>query len=88
YGLTSKDYTAVRVMGEDIPTIENKLLRENIGAVKVSCEELKGERGAKLAADVLRVLRQEPKLNEPKKDYLERIQKIAIEVLGLEGVFE
>jgi ABC-type enterochelin transport system ATPase subunit len=75
-------------MGEDIQTIENKLLRENIGKVKVSNEELKGEKGAKLASDFLRILRQEQKLSESKKDYTERIQRMAIEILGLEEVFK
>ncbi|HVP15773.1 MAG TPA: exonuclease SbcCD subunit D [candidate division Zixibacteria bacterium] len=83
YGLTSRDYASVKVVGEDVPTIENKLLRENIGAVKVSLEELKADKGAKLAQDLLKVLRQEQKLNETKKDYVERIQKHALEALGL-----
>jgi exonuclease SbcD len=83
YGLTSKDYASVRAMGEDVPAIENRLLRENIGAVKVSIEELKADRGAKLAQDLLKVLRQEQKLNETKKDYVERIQKHALNTLGL-----
>ncbi|MGC9014336.1 MAG: metallophosphoesterase family protein [Thermoproteota archaeon] len=88
YALTSKEYVAVKVMGEDIQTIENKLLRENIGIVKVSNEELKGEKGTKLASDLLRILRQEQKLSESKKDYMERIQKMAVEILGLEEVFK
>jgi hypothetical protein len=71
-------------MGEDIPTIEDRLLRENIGAVKVSIEDLKGDKGAKLAQDLLRVLRQGQKLNETKKDYVERVQKHATNALGLE----
>jgi len=83
YGLTSKDYASVRAMGEDVPSIENRLLRENIGAVKVSIEELKADRGARLAQDLLKVLRQEQKLNETKKDYVERIQKHALNTLGL-----
>jgi exonuclease SbcD len=83
YGLTSKDYSSVRAMGEDVPAIENRLLRENIGAVKVSLEELKAERGARLAQDLLKVLRQGQKLNETKKDYVERIQKHALNTLGL-----
>jgi hypothetical protein len=83
YGLSSRDYSSVRAMGEDIPTIENRLLRENIGAVKVSLEELKADKGAKLAQDLLKVLRQEQKLNETKKGYMERIQKHALNTLGL-----
>jgi len=84
FGLTSKEYISVKAMGEDVPTIENRLLRENIGTVKVSIEELKGDKGAKLAQDLLKVLRQEQKLNEVKKDYMERVQKHAISTLGLE----
>lgn len=83
YGLTSKEYSPVKVMGEDVPTIENRLFRENIGAVKVSIEELKAEQGTKLAIDLLRILRQEQKLNETRRDYLERIQKNALDTLGL-----
>jgi len=88
YGLASKDYASVRVVGEDVPTIESRLLRENIGAVKVSLEELKADRGAKLAENLLKVLRQGQKLNETKKDYVERVQKHALGTLGLgdEGV--
>jgi hypothetical protein len=88
YGLTSKEYAAVKVMGEDIPTIENKLFRENIGAVKVSNEALKGEKGAKLATDLLKALRQEQKLNEKKNDYIERVQKQALDVLELQGALK
>lgn len=83
YGLASKDYASIKVVGEDVPAIENRLLRENIGAVKVSLEELKADMGAKLAQELLKVLRQEQKLNETKKDYLERIQKHALNTLGL-----
>jgi exonuclease SbcD len=85
YGLASKDYSSVKVVGEDVPTIENRLLRENIGAVNVSLEELRADKGAKLAQDLLKVLRQEQKLNETKKDYAERIQKHALSTLGWGG---
>jgi DNA repair exonuclease SbcCD nuclease subunit len=83
YGLSSRDYASVRAVGDDVPTIENRLLRENIGAVKVSIEELKADKGAKLAQDLLKVLRQAQKLNETKKDYVERVQKHALATLGL-----
>jgi DNA repair exonuclease SbcCD nuclease subunit len=88
YGLSSREYTAIKVMGEDISTIENRILKENIGTIKVSNEELKGEKGTKLATDLLKVFRQEQKMNESKKDYMERIQKMAIQILGLEKVFK
>jgi hypothetical protein len=83
YGLSSKDYAAVAVKGEDVAAVESRLLRENIDAVKVSVEELKGERGAKLAEELLKVLRQEQRVNETKKDYEERVQKHALASLGL-----
>ena len=83
YGLTSQDYTAVTVMGEDIPAVESRLLRENIGAVKVSVDELKADKGAKLAVELLKILRQEQRVNETKKDYEERVQKHAWASLGL-----
>jgi DNA repair exonuclease SbcCD nuclease subunit len=85
YGLTSREYAAVKVAGEDSSAIEARLLRENIGAVKVSVEELKADRGAKLAEDLLRILRQGQKVNETKKDYEERVQKHAWDMLGLAG---
>jgi ABC-type enterochelin transport system ATPase subunit len=83
YGLSSKDYAAVTVKGEDVAAVESRLLRENIGAVKVSVEELKGDKGAKLAEELLKVLRQEQRVNETKKDYEERVQKHALASLGL-----
>jgi hypothetical protein len=85
YGLTSKEYAAVKVAGEDSSAIEARLLRENIGAIKVSVEELKADRGAKLAEDLLKILRQGQKVNETRKDYEERVQKHAWGMLGLAG---
>ncbi|MBC7091610.1 MAG: DNA repair exonuclease [Nitrososphaeria archaeon] len=86
YGLTSKEYAMVKVVGEDIPAIESKLFTENIGAVKVSNETLKGERGVRLATELLKVLRREPKPNEAKKDYEEQIRRDALEMLQLKEV--
>jgi hypothetical protein len=88
FGLTSKEYTALKVMGEDVREIENKLLKESIGTVKVSTESLKGEKGAHLAFELLNALRQGQKPNENKKDYEERILNQAIEVLKLTEVFK
>jgi exonuclease SbcD len=85
FGLTSKEYAAVRIAGEDASAIEARLLRENIGAVKVSVEELKADRGAKLAEVLLKILRQGQKLNETKRGYEERVQKSALDLLGLAG---
>jgi len=88
FGLTSREYTSLKVMGEDIHEIESKLLKESIGTVKVSIDSLKGEKGAHLAFELLNALRQEQKPNESKKDYEERVLTQAIEVLKLTEVFE
>ena len=86
FALTSKEYVSIRVSGEDATTIENRLFRENVGAVKVSNSALKGEAGAKLAMELLKVLRQPQKLNEAKKDYEGRILREAVEALQLREV--
>ena len=86
FALTSKEYVSIRVSGEDATTIENRLFRENIGAVKVSNSTLKGEAGVKLAMELLKVLRQPQKLNEAKKDYEGRILREAVEALQLREV--
>ncbi len=88
YGLTSKEYAAIKAVGEDIPAIEKRLFQENIGAVKVENSKLKGEEGVRLATELLRTLRQEQKLNETKKDYTERILDQAILNMGLEKELE
>ncbi|MEM3538464.1 MAG: DNA repair exonuclease [Nitrososphaerales archaeon] len=88
HGLTSKEYAAVKIMGEDIATIERKLFKENISSIKVSNESLKDEKGALLAVELLKTLRQEPKLNESKKDYEARMQEHGIETLQLSEVLK
>lgn len=75
-------------MGEDIGEVERTLFKENIGAVKVSVESLKGEDGANLAAGLLTLLRQNQKAGETKKDYENRLMKQAIDLLKLEGAFK
>jgi len=83
YGLTTKEFEAIRVSGEDIPTLEKKLLRENIGAITVKNDALKGDKGAELASRLLRSLRVEMKPEENKTDYLTRTLEDALNVLGL-----
>jgi hypothetical protein len=85
HGLTSKEFTAVRVMGEDVSSIETRLLKENLGSVHVSQPALKGDQGAATAREFLRVLRQGAKADESKRDYVERSVEGGLEVLGLSG---
>jgi hypothetical protein len=88
FGLSSKEYTSLKVMGEDVREIECKLLKQSIGSVKVSTEALKGEKGAQLATELLNSLRQAQKPNESKKDYEARILERALEVLKLREVLK
>lgn len=88
FGLTSKEYTTLKVMGEDAHEIEKKLLKESIGTVKVSIDSLKGENGAHLAFELLNALRQGQKPNESKKDYVERVLGRAIDILNLTEVLK
>ncbi len=81
--LTSKEYSQIKVSGEDIRGIEERLFRENIGTVKVSNMKLKGESGVKLSKELLTVMREGRNENEPKNVYEPRIAQQAIEVLGL-----
>jgi exonuclease SbcD len=88
YGLTSKEYTSLKVMGQDVNEIEKKLLKESIGSVKVKTTNLRGNKGVKMASELLSALRKPQKPNETKRDYEERILKRAFEVLKLTEVFE
>jgi DNA repair exonuclease SbcCD nuclease subunit len=88
HGLTTKEYGGFRTVDEDVSEVERKLLREDIGTVKVSGASLKGEEGAKLAFGLLNILRQRQKAGETKKDYENRMLKQAIDFLKLEGAFK
>ena len=88
YGLSSKAYSAVKVTGDDRSSIEKKLFRENIGAVTVSMENLKGEEGSKVAEKLLGLLKIDAKINETKKDYTSRFVEDAIEILKLRDVLQ
>jgi hypothetical protein len=82
-GLSSKEYSNIKLEGEDPNTIENRLLAEKIGEVKVSNPSLKGDSGIKMASDLLKVVRQELKPGELKKDYLNRIGEESVKTLRI-----
>ncbi|MBT8171468.1 DNA repair exonuclease [Candidatus Bathyarchaeota archaeon] len=86
YGLSSKEYSAVKVSGEDRGSIEKKLLRENIGSVNVSIQSLKGDEGSKVAEMLLDLLKIDAKINETKRDYTSRFMDAAINLLELKEV--
>jgi len=73
HGLSSKEQTEVRVVGEDPAAIERNLFRDNVAKLRLSTTELTGESGANHAAELLRLLRQGQKSNESKRDYARRV---------------
>ena len=84
----SKEYEAVKVAGENIHEIEETLFRENIGAVKVANQRLKGQPGIKLSRQVLDVLKQPKFENETKITYEGRITTDTIQTLKIEDQFK
>lgn len=88
FSLTTKEYEGNRVSGEDVPTIEANLFRENIGSVNVSQPNLKGKEGTDSAIELLKIVRQQQKLGETKSGYEERILSSGIETLKLSKEFK
>lgn len=83
FGLTSREYIAIKAAGEDLTTIESRLFQDNIGSVNVSVPLLQSDSGVKLSQDLLGSLRAEPKNNESKRNYEVRLRENALELLGL-----
>lgn len=87
-GLTSREYTGIRVSGEDPRQVESKLFKESIGQVNVKDPMLKGETGVQLSVKLLAILRQAKKENESKTEYDSRILSDGSNVLGLREAIE
>jgi DNA repair exonuclease SbcCD nuclease subunit len=86
HGLVSREFTQIRVKGETVEEIEDNLLKENIDNLKISRKELGSTGGKELAGRLLKVIRQNPKPNEKKGEYNNRILKESLAVLGLEDI--
>ncbi len=87
HGLKSKEYAMIKAAGEDASTIERKLLQENLGTIKVSQDLLKGDKGLRLALELLKILREPVKSGESKQDYTERMKEQGIRTFQLKEVF-
>jgi hypothetical protein len=83
YALSSKEYSAIRVAGDDVHEVEATMLRENIGAVNVAAPGLKHDQGVRVAVALLEALRHDKKTTELKKEYEDRMIRAAIETLRL-----
>ena len=87
FSLSSKEYEGKSIAGEDPAQIELNLFRENIGAVKVSQPNLKGQVGVHSAIELLKATRNPQKSGESKADYSGRIIASGVEALEItEGV--
>ena len=86
--LTSKEYAAIGVAGQNTDEIEERLFKENIGGVKISDPKLKGSSGIKLSHELLDVLREAKKENEAKSSYESRTIVAAVQTLGLKEALE
>ncbi|MGZ7070664.1 MAG: metallophosphoesterase family protein, partial [Methanobacterium sp.] len=85
HGLTSKEFTKIRVKGETTEEIEKNLLLENTANIDVDQKELKDKEGSNLAINLLKILRKSPKPNEKKSDYNNRILNESLDLLNMES---
>jgi len=88
HGLSSKEQTEVKVVGEDPAAIERNLFKENVAKLRLSTRELTGESGASHAAELLRLLRQGQKSNESKRDYAKRVIDAGAQALLAKDLLE
>lgn len=86
HALASREYAASIVRGEDISAIESKLFSERKTSVATSQEKFR--EGSAIAIELLRVFRQEAKINESKRDYADRMIKSGVETLRLKNLQE
>ncbi len=87
FSLSTKEFEGNRVSGEDPQTIETSLFKENIGSVKVTQSNLKGDEGAASAIELLKILKQQQKSGETKLGYADRIVKSSVESLNITEEF-
>ncbi|MDA4128384.1 MAG: exonuclease SbcCD subunit D [Thaumarchaeota archaeon] len=86
YSLSSKETSKTFITGEDLSAIERSLFARGVSKIKVSQQELSGEKGAAVATELLRVFRQGSRSNELKKDYRQRMVKDGLQTLKLQGI--
>jgi hypothetical protein len=85
--LIAKEMMAVTVSGEESSEIEENILRELAGAVKLKNVKLK-EGSVTLAKELLAQLRLAKKEGETEGDYEVRVSNAAVEILGIKKLIE
>ena len=83
--LASTEGAQLASLGEDPAVIEERVLREQ-KPVNVSAPSLRGEEGALLGKELLRLLRHPPKTGESRKDYEATKLDEAVRAMKLEGM--
>lgn len=73
HGLSSAEYKIQAESGNSIEETEKLTFQENIGQVRIKRDTLRGDKGMRLAGDLLGLLRQQKPDNERVKDYKYRI---------------
>ncbi|HXG13793.1 MAG TPA: DNA repair exonuclease [Candidatus Nitrosotenuis sp.] len=81
--LFSREYSITAAKGQNRDEIETNVFKENIGQLRLKQEELGGDKGVLLAKKLLKELEQPILANEKKSEYLARIKKNTMEILGL-----
>ncbi|HWP78810.1 MAG TPA: DNA repair exonuclease [Candidatus Nitrosotenuis sp.] len=81
--LFSREYNITAAKGQNRDEIETNVFKENIGEIRLKQENLVGDKGVVLAKRLLKELEQPILVNEKKLEYLLRIKKNALEIMGL-----
>jgi DNA repair exonuclease SbcCD nuclease subunit len=84
HSLKSREPSEAAAAGQDPSAVERTLFTREVGRVRVASKRLQGEKGASAGMELLRVLRQQPKLGESKRDYSARMTSAGEKILGLE----
>ncbi|MEO9310369.1 MAG: DNA repair exonuclease [Nitrososphaera sp.] len=82
--LFSREYNITTAKGQSRDEIETNIFKENIGQLRIKRDALGGDKGVLLAKKLLKELEQPILANEKKLEYLTRIKKNTMAVLGLQ----
>ena len=80
--LKSLEYEITGASGKNKDEVETNVFKENIGQVRFSQEKLLGDKGVDLAKRLLHTLGQSQLDNEKSMEYLPRIKRDALVILG------
>jgi DNA repair exonuclease SbcCD nuclease subunit len=82
--LKSKEPSGHVFSGEEPSSIERSLFESEAGKIDAAEEHLRGQQGAEVSLELLRLWRQPPKLGETKKDYTGRMVREGVYALEKE----